>query len=354
MPNVDAVRLVRVSVPLHTPYHLSSITLDTFDTLFAEVTCSDGTVGVGETTTLAGYSSETADEAWANVRQAGIELVGADVDVARERLDQSLLDAPFSRSSLSCAIETAGSPVDRDIEAPLVGILSTSEELDVARKRLVSQLQQGYETIKVKIGFDPVIDADRLTALAEHTPDSVAFRVDANQAYDYEDAVTFLTRAPLDRLQVVEQPLPTGRLDDHAALHADFEATIMLDEEIETATDLDRVIENRAAGAVKFKLMKHGSLAQTDSLVRRAQNAGFDVVLGNGVQSDVGCLLEASLWARHDLSLAGEFNGWLKQVRPALRKSPRFDDGALVWNGTSPTLSSLDTDFRTDSAEFVG
>lgn len=336
MTEITGIRLDRLDIPLETPYHLSHTTVRSFNVALVTVETSDGRTGVGEVTTLENYSQETASEAWEALVDLAPSLPGQTVSEAHELAAESLDKLIFTRTGVTCALEVLRDEPIGPLTAPVVGILSTDVPVRIARDQLREQLSEGFTTIKVKAGFDPVRDAARLRELVEVAPADVAFRVDMNQAYNRADAETFLDDAPLGRLQVIEQPLPVGNLEDHAALQARDSVTVMLDEEVRTATDLDRIADTDAAGAVKLKLMKHGGMATTRQLIELASDHGFEVVLGNGVQSDLACVLEATIWEQCGLELAGEFNGWHKQTDGILADLA-FEEGSLSWSNGIPT-----------------
>jgi L-alanine-DL-glutamate epimerase-like enolase superfamily enzyme len=199
----------------------------------------------------------------------------------------------------------------------------------------------------VKVGFDAKRDARRIRRIVKAVPETVSFRVDANQGYNLDEARQFLDAAPTDQLQLVEQPLPVGRLSDHASLRMEYDTTLMLDEEINNGDDLRDAAAADAADAVKFKLMKIGGWKSTERRIKQARDLGFEVVLGNGVQSDIGCIHEAAIWRATNLELAGEFNGWRKQKQALTNGRLHFDDGALTWDGGSISLDYERVDAHT-------
>jgi o-succinylbenzoate synthase len=334
MSEITGLDIRQLRIPLNEPYHLSHRTVEAFDTIFLEVTLEDGRTGLGEATVLEGYSTETVEESWRQVTSLGEDLIGQDTAGARETMDAALPPSfRFTRSAIDSAIETADRERLHPVTAPVVGILSTELPTNETIPALKSQIGNGFETIKVKIGFDPARDARRLSQLVEAVPADIAFRVDANQGYDIEEAREFLRTAPTERLQLLEQPLPVDHLDDHARLNDETDVTIMLDEEIEGREDVQAVAATTAAGAVKFKLMKMGGWTATDRSIRAAQTCGLEVVLGNGVQSTIGCIYEAIIWANTGIELAGEFNGWRKQENTIVtNEGGIFNDGTFQWN----------------------
>lgn len=338
MTEITTVTLRRLTVPLAEPYHLSRTTVEAFETILVEVTLADGRIGLGEVTPLEGYSDETIDESWSLLSGVSAELPRKEVASARSRIQEKLTAHAFPRSALDCALETASCGGICAVQAPIVGILSTNMPSEEAVESLDRQLEAGFEVIKVKVGFDAERDARRLQRIVEAAPETVVFRVDANQGYDLSEARRFLDTAPTERLQLVEQPLPVGRLPDHASLRTEYDMMLMLDEEISNGNDLRAAAVADAADAVKFKLMKAGGWKATKRRIEQAQDLGFEVVLGNGVQSDIGCIHEAVIWEATGLELAGEFNGWQKQIRKLTDNRLRFDNGALTFVGGSVSL----------------
>lgn len=332
MCELASVELHRVRVPLEERYHLSFGAVDAFESLFVEVETDDGRRGLGEATPLAGYSDETFSESWSAGADAGPDLVGLEPEPALERLSGHFDGLPFTRSAFDCAIRTARTEGVPPVEAPIVGVTSTDVPSESAIDAIEAYTSEGIEAVKVKIGFDPERDASRLRDIADAAPDRLSFRVDANQGYSPEEARTFLDAAPVDRLQLLEQPLPVGSLEEHARLKETYPVTVMLDEEIRTTDDLTAAADENAAGAVKLKLMKAGGWERLRRAVAEARRLGFEVVVGNGVQTEIGCVHEALVWSETGLELAGEFNGWRKQSAPIGERGPTFGDGRLRWD----------------------
>jgi L-alanine-DL-glutamate epimerase-like enolase superfamily enzyme len=352
---LDCVRLDRLAVPLSSPYRLSTVTVEALDVVLVRVETDDGRRGAGEVTTLEGYSAETGDEAWANLTAVAPDLPGRSLDAACERVASALDDRPFSASGLVAALETAGGVRVEPTTAPIVGILSADDPPGERRDSLYRQLDAGFETVKVKVGFDPQADADAVRDAVADAPDHVSFRVDANQGYTRAEAERFLDHAPVDRLAYLEQPLPVGDLDAHATLRGYSDLDILLDEEVETPADVARVEDAGAADGVKFKFMKCGGVGRTVAAIEDALNRGFTVSFGNGVQSDVGCVLEALVWAATDLETAGEFNGWRKQAEGVLQGGLAFADGSLRWTGDALELDEAVLDrYRVDAVRYGG
>lgn len=327
---IERVTADRLSVPLSSPYHLSLGTVTELALVFVRVRTDDGQTGYGEAATLEGYFDVGIDTVWSECTSLAGSVAGTTTAEAADAVaaaDHSLI----TRSAFAAALEgVTGSPLG-PVRAPVVGIASAREGVEATVDAVAEQVTRGHEVIKIKIGFDPRTDGSCLRAVTDAAPDSVRFRVDANQGYSVADTREFLEKGDTSQLELIEQPLPVGRLEGHATLRTETEVPLMLDEEISGPGSLREVISAGAADMVKFKQMKQGGPAAVRSLAATAREHGLRVVLGNGVQSDVGCLQEARLWESLGLHTVGEFNGWHKQQRSLIDPAPRLEGGMCVW-----------------------
>jgi L-alanine-DL-glutamate epimerase-like enolase superfamily enzyme len=203
MPEIETAELRRLRIPLSEPYHLSHTTVSAFETVLVRLETDDCATGWGETTTLQGYSAETA----ADCQDLLSDLLGAapgrSTDWLEQEANRELVTTPFTQTALQTAIDGLARDGCEPVAAPVVGIVSASEPVEQVVQAATTQHERGHDVLKIKIGFDPVTDARVVNRLAATLPDSVLLRADANQAYSWADAVTFadrLTAGTLDEM----------------------------------------------------------------------------------------------------------------------------------------------------------
>lgn len=339
---IEHITLDRLTVPLSTPYRLSLGTITELDLLFVQIQSNNGKTGFGEVATLDGYFDVDIDTIWSESITIADRVVGTAIDRINAKIseaDPSLL----TQSGFAAATENLIQDKLDPFHVPIVGIVSAQDGTDAAVKKATKQVGRGHDTIKIKIGFDPKNDAECVSRITQRISDMVSLRVDANQGYTLHEAREFLNKADTSQLELFEQPLPVGNLESHARLRAESSVPLMLDEEVSDKTSLREIISVNAADMVKFKQMKQGGPAAVRSLTAIARKHDLDIVLGNGVQSDVGCLQEADLWNSLGLETAGEFNGWHKQAYSLINPSPQLEHGTMIWDGGSiePDLETL-------------
>jgi len=151
------------------------------------------------------------------------------------------------------------------------------------KDRLRAFLDAGYETFKVKIGFDERSDLE-LAETARATIDDKPLRLDVNGAWTPGTA-----RRQMEKLRgfdpaYVEQPLETDDLHGHAALRAVSSVPIALDESAYTLSDVGNIVRAGAADVVLLDPHQAGGLWPTIKAAGICESVGIPVTLHSGAE----------------------------------------------------------------------
>jgi len=331
--SITGVKAYNTRLPLIRPYHLSLVTLEAFESVVVRIQ-ADGVEGFGEATDVPGYYTQSLLDAWEFVARHGPDLLGENPQAALERVIEKGDAYSFAATPLLTALESLidslSVAASTSLSLPLLGIVQgeTPDDIVADAQRLIND---GYTTLKFKVGFEVGDDLNRVRLLQAHLTPGVELRLDANQGYNYSQAQEFLEGLDPACIELFEQPLEPGAWDEMTELAKMSPVPLMLDEAIVGEEDLDRTIETSCAKAVKFKLMKAGSLNHLEKLIEKALDAGLKVILGNGVATDIGCAHEALAAAWTGLTNhAGEMNGFLKTTEHFLQSGLQADKGNLI------------------------
>ncbi|MHB8068883.1 MAG: mandelate racemase/muconate lactonizing enzyme family protein [Desulfobaccales bacterium] len=332
------------ALPLRRPYRLSFATLEQFDTFYVALE-GEGKFGLGEITPLPGYGGETVEGAARALAQAKTELAAG--KPASEVWTQLAPDYPMTASGLACAFETWAegekaflAPLPAGV--PLAGLCAgnTPAEMTSEAQRLV---KEGYSVFKLKAGRAPETEEIMARAAARELPPGGSMRLDANQAYAYDDALELCRRLEdLGEMALLEQPFKPEMWAECARLTASTSFPIMLDESIWIKEEVSRAVEV-GAKHVKLKLCKHPGLAANAALVAEAWRCGLGIIYGNGVQTALGNHLEARLHLRLGLSTATEANGFAKVQEHPFPSGLTVSQGQMVDQGLGVTIEALAT-----------
>jgi L-alanine-DL-glutamate epimerase-like enolase superfamily enzyme len=293
------VRVRKEALGLLRPYTIAYKTVSAVDCAVCEIETDAGLVGTGTANPSPQVVGESVDDVVADVSRADLGfLIGEDVRdadrlaflVARRFAGKPGATAAVDIALWDLCAQAAGRPL-ADVLGRHHVALPTSITIgikDVAQTLAEADeyTGRGFRILKVKIGRGADEDLERLSALRARHPAAV-LRVDANQGYAPDSLRAFWARARELNLELIEEPLPAGRLDDYAGLPADLKARVFLDESVKDAGDALAVAHARAAGGLNIKLMKSGGVRGARLVAGVAEAAGLALMWGCNDESVV-------------------------------------------------------------------
>lgn len=337
---IAEIRLERLALPLTIPYKLAFGPVTSFDTVIASVIDSDGTAGFGEATILTGYTPETIDGCWRDMQLIAAKLVGRRFETAKAIALEDHHDAPFTVTALVTAIEMLERhpvlAVGDGIDVPLLAILSAMDEAGIEAE-IAAHAENGYKTIKVKIGWNVEDDLKRTAFIQSRLPDGVMIRIDGNQGYSREDGIAYASRVDPDKIELLEQPCHMDDWDASEAIARVSNVPFMLDESIYGEREIERAARLGGVDYIKLKLMKAGSIDNLMAQLQLIRDLGMKPVLGNGVAADLGCWMECCV-AHRMIDNAGEMNGFLKPTQMLFADPLRVENGAVRLPSAMPAM----------------
>jgi O-succinylbenzoate synthase len=304
---LDGVELLRIRMPLRTPFRTSFGTQTVREALLVRVETPDGE-GWGECVAMADplYSSEYVEGAAHALRTYLVPaLVAADGvsahgvapllapfkghRMAKAALEMAVLDAELRAQGVSFGA-ALGATRDTVPCGVSVGIMDSVPQLLDA---VGDYLAQGYTRIKLKI--EPGWDVEPVRAVRERFGEEVLLQVDANTAYTLADIPRLRRLDPFDLL-LIEQPLDEEDVRGHAELARHLSTPICLDESIVSARSAADAIALGACRIVNIKPGRVGGYLEA----RRVH----DVCAAHGVPVWCGGMLETGLGRAANVALA--------------------------------------------------
>ena len=356
-----SVVCARLSVPLHTPFVTALRRTTTTDTVVVQVTDSDGTTGWGEAPQVWQVTGESLAGATACIEQMiAPVVVGRDVDdwsdvltdvrhaVARNfgakaAVDTAVRDLAARRAGLTlpafllsqvtgAAARADGAAYPAVLRTDVTLSAGSADDLATAAGQRVAD---GFSTLKMKVGTDAATDVARVRAVREAVGPDVTIRLDANQGWTPDEAITViraLERAGLG-VELVEQPVPGEDVEGLARVRAGVGLPVMADEALYSLVDLDRIIRLEAADLVNVKLAKCGSLGVAMEQLRRATDAGLGTMVGSMMETAIGVGAVAAVAAAYPTSVVDDLDAaWWAAASPVV--------GGVTYEGDRLVLPS--------------
>lgn len=243
---------------------------------------------------------------------------------------EELLDGlpPAQRCGLDVALHDC---IGKDLDRPLwrllgldpsrtpttsftIGIASPSETLDKVRE------VGTHPVIKVKLGSGAEIE----TLEAIRSLYSGAIRIDANEGWTPEQAVTLLRELARFEIEFCEQPIPAGNPERLRWVRERSPIPIVVDEDAKDANDLPGLLG--CVDGVNVKLVKCGGIRGALAMIHTARALGLKIMLG--------CMLESQILTTAAAHLSPLVD-WADLDGPFLTARDPFDgiaydDGKIV------------------------
>ncbi|WP_033290681.1 o-succinylbenzoate synthase [Amycolatopsis jejuensis] len=305
---IDAVELIRVTMPLVAPFRTSFATETERDVLLVRVETADAT-GWAECVAMDGplYSAEYLDGAQQVIEDhllprlfAAGSVTGATVGPLLDPVrGHRMAKAAVETAILDAELRAAGMPLSQYLGATAADVVSgvsvgIQDSIPELLDAVAGYLDEGYARIKLKI--EPGWDVAPVAAVRERFGDDILLQVDANSAYHRADA-RHLARLDAFDLLLLEQPLPEEDVAGHAVLAQVVRTPICLDESIVSAQAAYEAIRTGACSIVNIKPGRVGGYLEARRI--------HDVCTAAGIPVWAGGMLETGIGRAANLALAG-------------------------------------------------
>jgi L-Ala-D/L-Glu epimerase len=321
MPTVTELQLFAVDLPFKVTFRHAAAARTSSESLFLRARLDNGTEGWGEALPRAYVSGEGREQAFTLLRDTILPaLVGQSFPSLPEAvafLEKCDGKAPpewvhpeTPQTAAWCSVDlalldafgkAAGEPARPGVAADLA---PTDAALRRYRYSVVVSAGRGwpyavsllkmrafrFPHVKLKLERDGAVRAARTARrLLGHRVD---LRVDANMAWDVEQALAVIGQLRAVGIRSFEQPIASGDLAGLARLVAESGAGIMVDEGLTDRDSLRRFITHQACTAANVRISKCGGLVGAYARCREALDAGL--MLQVGCQAGESSLLSAA------------------------------------------------------------
>lgn len=335
------------------------------DAVVVRVTADDGTVGIGESGTVGRtFDAQNLPGQISGVTALAPAILGMDPrspQAVHRRLQAAMTGHPYCKSPIDIAVwdlaaRCAGQPLwqrlggdgpqPTSLYRPVQG--ATPDEV---RVKAGERLAQGYRRLQVKVGDDPLTDAQRVLAVREAVGSDVVIFADANCGFSLSAARRFVRElGPGGAGVFLEQPCAT--LTDCAHLRSAWAGPMVMDESITSLAALIEAHRLGVADGVTIKLTRVGGITPAVTIRDTAVELGIGVT----VEDASGCNLADMTFAHVNASTPAawrvhsvDFDSWVTITHvtgPSARQgSDLVPDATLAGLGLELDMQQLGAPF---------
>jgi L-alanine-DL-glutamate epimerase-like enolase superfamily enzyme len=271
---------------------------EAFDSTVVRLRTDEDATGWGEVTTLgSSYLPAFPRGARAGIEELAPAVLGANPTqpaVLADRLDRRLNGHPYAKSGIDVACwdvtgKTAGLPVAELLggrfgeSVPLYRAISQGTPEEMA-ERVATYRDEGYENFQLKIGGDPVTDAERIRATRAELDASHVLDADANTGLSQHEAIR-LVEAVADVDVYVEQPCST--YEECRAVRKRTDHPFVLDEIMDGVHPILRGYHDDAMDVVNVKIAKLGGLTRARAVRDLCAELGLAMIVEDTWGSEI-------------------------------------------------------------------
>lgn len=300
---ITDIKIYGISIPLIKPFKTALREVKVLDTNIIEIGTDTDEIGFGEASPTAVITGDTRG----SIREAIEEYIfpaikGMDIEDIENimiRINKSMVKNSSPKAAVDMAVYDL---FGKHFKMPLykyfggakkefeTDITISVKEPEEMAKDAAEYVNEGYDTLKLKVGMDSELDILRVKAIRAAIGPNVKIRLDANQGWNAKEAVRVIRKME-DMgfgLELVEQPVPYYDIEGLKFVTDNVEIPIMADEALFTPHDAVTLLSTRAVDILNIKLMKAGGLYNAQKICSIAEACGVECMIGSMMESRVG------------------------------------------------------------------
>ncbi len=325
---IKKATLYLVEQELLTPFSSGIGKVDSRESIILQLEDEDGFVGWGEVVAFSSpwYTEETVKSCWHIIQDFLLPLLintkikhPSDlVDIfssikrnlmAKAGVETAIWDLYAKRLNISLSNAIGGSK--KKIES---GVVVGIENRDKMLESIGKYVDEGYKRIKIKI--KPGLDYQLIKEIRDIYP-NIPLMADANSTYSLQD-MTLLKALDKFNLMMIEQPLASDDIIDHAKLQKEITTPICLDESIVSYDDARKAIELGSCKVMNIKIGRVGGLTEAIKIHNLCKEHNIPVWCGGMLEMGISRAVNIALASLENFLIPGDISAtsryWKKDI----------------------------------------
>lgn len=298
------VRWFPYCIPLCNGFSTAHGILTVREGAIVEILTAEGMTGIGEIAPMPEFGGGNLPDALASLPRMrtllqGKHLIEALTLLYSEHtlpasavcgLEIALLDAQAQAKQLSLCelLATNYANYEPARSSVRVNTVIGAQSTEAAVTRAREAISAGFDCIKLKVGNDVTTDLERIAAIRETIGATTHLRLDANEAWTFDQALNVLQACASFNLQYVEQPLSAHDLTGMHELRNAVITPIAADEAVYNLESARRILAAQAADILIIKPQLAGGLHVSQQIIHEATEQHVQCVITSTIETGIG------------------------------------------------------------------
>lgn len=305
--SVTSVDIYKISLDFITPFKIALGSATRGDGIAIIIQTNAGIYGVGEASPYWFITGETQSICVEAAKTIARLILGKNPLEIEERLSEintfltknSTIKSAFDMALYDIAAKYANLPLyallggtKHDIYTDFtIGI----DDPVVMVKKAMKYLEEGASSLKVKVGTNRSDDVSRIRTIREAIGMDLPIRIDANQGWDPQTAISTLQELDQFNIEFCEEPVAHWNTTALKRVHDRSPIPIMADESVFDHHDAFRLASLDACDYFNIKLAKSGGIHTGCKINAIGEAAGIACMVGGMFETRVGISAGAHL-----------------------------------------------------------
>ncbi|UCG67367.1 MAG: dipeptide epimerase [Deltaproteobacteria bacterium] len=306
---IKDIEIHPISIPLREPFIISLGTTTSANNVIICIKTDGDLVGYGEAAPSSYVTGDIQESIISGLNFIKPILIGRDpFDISR--IEEDIEGTLKGNYAMKAAIDMALLDlIGNTTKTPIYNLfgryrtefrtdctIGVKDPKDMAEDA-VRIVEQGFDTIKVKVGTDLAEDIERIKEIREAVGHEISIRADANQGWEPKDAVRAIKNLERYEIELIEQPVPWWDIRGLKWVRTHVDIPVMADESVHSPQDALKLIEQDAVDMFNIKLMKCGGIRNGIKIAHIAESAGMECMVGCRIESRVAITAASHLVA---------------------------------------------------------
>ncbi|HEY2725884.1 MAG TPA: dipeptide epimerase [Parafilimonas sp.] len=296
---ITTTEIYKFSIPM-VPFTIATGTMHFAQNIFIRIHTDAGITGVGECSAFPMITGETQATCfemakdfallWKNKnaldteqRMSELHAFTALNNTIKSAFDMALHDITAKDANLPL-YKFLGGDEKKELKTDVTVGINTPQLMALQAKNFT---EQGAEILKVKVGKSVQHDVETIYLLTNAVGNKIKLRIDANQGWNYNEAVKVLMALKDYNIEFCEQPL--HKHDDYLLpqLKQISPVKIMADESVFDHYDAMRLIGSNACDYINIKFAKSGGILEAQKINAVCEERNIQCMMGGMLESRV-------------------------------------------------------------------
>ncbi|MDD3265673.1 MAG: dipeptide epimerase [Burkholderiales bacterium] len=298
---ITKIEIAKLRIPLIRPFITALRRTEHVEDIVVTILTDEGSIGYGAAASTPVITGDSQESIIGAIQIIGNKLLGLDI-ASFESILLMIQNSVINNSSAKAALDMAiHDLVAKKLQTPLYKMLgggnSEIKTLTTVSVKDVNDMvedarlfiSQGFETLKIKVGQNPLEDIERLKKIREAVGNKINIVSDANQGWDSKSALQIIDTLVNSNVGIamVEQPCKAWDLENLKYIRDNSPLPIFADESAFNIRDVTNILANRIADGINIKLMKSGGIYQARTI--------YDLSTAHNIPCMAGCMLESPI-----------------------------------------------------------